>query len=119
MYAGITYVETYLYDSDVRHKQSAEAVGGGAMFAVAKGKGIQAHREWNGTLHSYISFNRTEEWVKSIDFSNPAAAKAQVAKEFEGWAPELRALILDGEPHLYPVRSTRCPRITSGRAWLV
>lgn len=31
VYAGITYVETYLYDSDTRHKASAEAVGSGAI----------------------------------------------------------------------------------------
>jgi 2-polyprenyl-6-methoxyphenol hydroxylase-like FAD-dependent oxidoreductase len=44
-YAGITYVETYLYDCDAHHKASADADGGGMMFAMAAGKGIMAHRE--------------------------------------------------------------------------
>jgi len=96
-YVGITYVETYLFDSDTRHEPSAEAVGGGALFAVAPGKGIMAHREPNGVLHTYVALNKPEDWAIGIDFSDPATASACVAKEFDGWAPELTALITDGE----------------------
>ena len=39
-YVGTSFIETYLFDSDTRHQASAEAVGGGALFAVAPGKGI-------------------------------------------------------------------------------
>jgi len=96
-YVGITYVETYLYDNDTRHKASAEAVGGGALFALTPGKGIMAHREPNGVLHTYVALKKPEDWITGINFSDPAAAVACVAKEFEDWAPELTALITDGE----------------------
>jgi 2-polyprenyl-6-methoxyphenol hydroxylase-like FAD-dependent oxidoreductase len=96
-YAGITYIETYLYDSDARHKASAEAVGGGALFAMAPGKGIMAHREPNGILHAYVALKKPEGWIAGIDFSDTAAIAACVAEEFNGWAPELTALITDGE----------------------
>jgi 2-polyprenyl-6-methoxyphenol hydroxylase-like FAD-dependent oxidoreductase len=96
-YVGITYVETYLYDSDTRHKASAETVGGGALFALTPGKGIIAHREPNGVLHTYVALKKPEDWITGINFSDPAAAVACVAKEFEDWAPELTALITDGE----------------------
>ena len=96
-YAGITYVETYLFDSDTAHKASADAVGGGGMFALAPGKGIQAHREPNGALHTYAALKKPEDWIGAIDFSDPAAVLACVAQEFLGWAPELTALITDGE----------------------
>jgi 2-polyprenyl-6-methoxyphenol hydroxylase-like FAD-dependent oxidoreductase len=96
-YAGITYVETYLYDSDARHKASAKAVGGGALFAMAPGKGIMAHREPNGVLHTYVALKKPEDWIAGIDFSDPAAAVACVAEEFDGWAPQLTALITNGE----------------------
>src|ERR1700678_4230004 len=39
-YVGTSFIETYLFDSDNRHKRSAEAVGGGALFAVAPGKAV-------------------------------------------------------------------------------
>src|SRR5689334_7508919 len=42
-YVGTTYMETYLLDADARHPASAKAVGGGAMLALAPGKGIVAH----------------------------------------------------------------------------
>jgi 2-polyprenyl-6-methoxyphenol hydroxylase-like FAD-dependent oxidoreductase len=102
VYAGMTYVETYLYDSDARHKASAEAVGGGMLFAMAPGKGIMAHREPKGVLHTYVGLKKPEDWIASIDFSDPAAVVACVAKEFVGWAPELTALITDGETSPVP-----------------
>jgi 2-polyprenyl-6-methoxyphenol hydroxylase-like FAD-dependent oxidoreductase len=101
-YVGTSFIETYLFDSDTRHKASAEAVGGGALFALSPGKGIAAHREPNGVLHTYVELNKPKDWIDSIDFSDPAAALARVAEEFDGWAPELTALITDGETNPVP-----------------
>jgi len=120
-YVGTSFIETYLFDSDTHHKASAEAVGGGALFALAPGKGIAAHREPNGVLHTYVEMNKPKEWIDSIDFSDQVAALACVAAEFDGWASELRALITDGETapvprsiHALPVdhRWDRVPGVT-------
>jgi len=121
MYAGASFIETYLFDSDNNHKASAEAVGGGALFAVAPGKGIFAHREPKGVLHTYVQLIKPEEWIASIDFSESVTALARVADEFRGWAPQLTALITDGETdpvprpiHALPVehRWDRVPGVT-------
>jgi 2-polyprenyl-6-methoxyphenol hydroxylase-like FAD-dependent oxidoreductase len=96
-YVGTSFVETYLFDSDTRHPASARAVGGGALFAVVPGKGITAHRESGGTLHTYAQFSKPQDWLAGIDFTDPAAATARVAREFDGWAPELTALITDSD----------------------
>jgi len=96
-YVGKTYIETYLYDADERHPAAAEAVGGGALFASAPGKGIFAHREAGNVLHAYVALNRPAEWIAGIDFTDATAATARVAAEFEGWAPALTALITDSE----------------------
>ena len=101
-YVGTSFIETYLFDSDTRHKASADAVGGGALFAPAPGKGIFAHREPNGVLHTYVQLNKPKDWIDSIDFSDPVAAKARVAEEFDGWTPALTALITDGETDPVP-----------------
>ena len=106
-YVGTVFVETYLFDCDTRHKASAQAVGEGAMFALAPGKGIAAHREPDGVLHTYVQLNQSSDWIDSIDQSDPAAVLATVAKAFDGWAPELTALITDGEtaPVVRPIHS--------------
>ena len=96
-YVGTSFIETYLYDADERHPAAAKAVGGGALFAVAPGKGFLAHREPDGVLHAYVALSKPKEWTAGIDFADPAAATAQVAAEFTGWAPGLTALITDGE----------------------
>ncbi|NTX17356.1 FAD-dependent monooxygenase [Myxococcus sp. CA056] len=101
-YVGISFIETYLFNADARHPASAKAVGGGAMLALTPGKGIQAHRETNGVLHTYVALTRPREWMAGIDFANPKAAKARVAAEFDGWEPALTALITDGETDLVP-----------------
>jgi hypothetical protein len=61
-----------------------------------------AHREPNGVLQTYVGLKKPEDWIAGIDFSDPAAAVACVAEEFDGWAPELTALITDGETDPVP-----------------
>ncbi len=97
VYVGMAFIETYLFDCDTRHLPSARAVGGGALFALAPGKGILAHREPDGVLHTYVALEKPEQWLADIDFGRPAAALARVAAEFDGWTPALTALITDGE----------------------
>jgi hypothetical protein len=51
-HASTSFVERYLLDADARHPLTAKAVGGGALYALVPGKGIIAHREPNGVLHT-------------------------------------------------------------------
>ncbi|MEU6476657.1 NAD(P)/FAD-dependent oxidoreductase [Streptomyces sp. NPDC047017] len=113
-YTGTSFVETYLYDADTRHPAAAKAVGGGAMYALAPGKGIQAHRESGGTLHTYVALRRPKEWFDGVDFTDAAAATARIAQEFDGWAPELTALLTDGDtaPVLRPLYT-----LPTGHRW--
>ncbi|WP_433201811.1 FAD-dependent oxidoreductase [Dactylosporangium sp. CS-047395] len=106
-YTGTCFIETYLYDADTRHPAPAAAVGTGAMAAVIPGKGIQAHREANAVLHTYVALSKPLDWFAAIDFADAPAATARIVAEFEGWAPELTALITDGEtpPVLRPIHA--------------
>ena len=96
-YVGTTFIETYLHDADERHPATAEAVGGGSLLALTPGKGIVAHRESGGIIHTYVQLNRAVDWVADIDFTDASVATARIAAEFDGWAPELTALITDGD----------------------
>jgi 2-polyprenyl-6-methoxyphenol hydroxylase-like FAD-dependent oxidoreductase len=108
-YVGTVFIETYLHDVDARHPATARAVGGGALFALSPGKGLTVHREVGGILHTYVQLNRSADWIDAIDFTDAASAKATVAAEFDGWAPELTALITDGETALVPRRIFTLP----------
>ncbi|MFJ8010366.1 FAD-dependent oxidoreductase [Streptomyces fagopyri] len=120
-YVGRSFVETYLFDADIRHPAGAKAVGGGSLFALARGKGIQAHRESGGTLHTYVALSEPLDWFAGVDFTDSAAATTRIAQEFDGWAPELTALITDSDTtpvlrtlHALPVehRWERVPGVT-------
>jgi 2-polyprenyl-6-methoxyphenol hydroxylase-like FAD-dependent oxidoreductase len=101
-YTGASFIETFLFHGDTRHKASAEAIGSGTLMAVAPGKAILAHRYADGTLHTYAALNKPEDW---FDFSDARASLARIAEQFQGWAPQLTALISHGEtdPVLRPI----------------
>jgi 2-polyprenyl-6-methoxyphenol hydroxylase-like FAD-dependent oxidoreductase len=113
-YVGTSFIETYLYDADERHPATAKAVGAGSMSALVPGKGIIAHREPGGVLHTYVALSRPAEWIAGIDFTDAAAATARVAAEFDGWAPELTALITDGDTAPVPRAVSALP---AGHRW--
>ncbi|MFE3939658.1 FAD-dependent oxidoreductase, partial [Streptomyces goshikiensis] len=46
---------------------------------------------------TYVMLARPQDWFAAIDFTDPAAAAARIAREFDGWAPELTALITEGD----------------------
>ncbi|MFC7864882.1 FAD-dependent oxidoreductase [Streptomyces murinus] len=113
-YTGRSVVETYLYDAATRHPATAKAVGGGSMMVPARNREIFAHRERDDTLHAYVGLTRTQDWFAAVDFTDPAAAAARIAAEFEGWAPELTALITatDTAPVLRPLHA-----LPAGTRW--
>jgi 2-polyprenyl-6-methoxyphenol hydroxylase-like FAD-dependent oxidoreductase len=94
-YAGTSFVETYLYEADTRHPAAAKAVGGGSMASNGPNpdRAINAHRESGDTLHTYVALTESLDWFAALDFTDPAAVTARIAREFDGWAPELTALI--------------------------
>ncbi|WP_433173517.1 FAD-dependent oxidoreductase [Actinoallomurus sp. CA-150999] len=96
-YVGVSVVETFLFDGDTRHPAVAEAVGAGSLFALAPGKGILAHRESGGTLHTYTQLLKPQDWLADTDVTDAATVTARVVGEFGGWAPELTALITESD----------------------
>ncbi|MCF3118351.1 FAD-dependent monooxygenase [Streptomyces arenae] len=97
-YVGRSVVETSLHDADIRYPATAGAVGAGTLVALdpdEHGKWFVAHRE-KGALRGYFMLTRPQEWFAEIDFTDAAGAAARIAEEFEGWAPELTALITGG-----------------------
>jgi hypothetical protein len=41
------------------------------LFALAPGKGFLAHRESDGSLHIYIALKSSQDWINSLDFTEP------------------------------------------------
>ncbi len=78
-YVGTVFVETYRFDADRCHPASAEAVGGGSMSAPVPGKGIFAHRESEGVLHTHVQLTRDRAWVDALDSADGPAALERVA----------------------------------------
>ncbi|MGP2441712.1 FAD-dependent oxidoreductase [Streptomyces sp. JW3] len=113
-YTGKSVVETYLFDAPARHPAVAKTVGGGSMIAPRPGREIFAHREKDDTLHAYVGLAEPLDWFAAVDFTDAAAAAARIAAEFDGWAPELTALITDSDvpPALRPLYA-----LPAGHRW--
>ena len=102
-YTGISFVETYLHNVDARHTATAHVVGDGGMSALEPGRGLMAQRESGNVIHTYIGLAKLDGWTSSIDASNQEAVLAHTLAEFNGWAPELTALVTDTDTP--PVRA--------------
>ncbi|WP_411104973.1 FAD-dependent oxidoreductase [Streptomyces sp. cmx-4-9] len=119
-YTGISFVETDLFEADTRHVRSAAVIGDGFFLCLGDERGFLAHRETDGSLHVYTALKADEGWLDTIDFTDPAAAKAAVLTRFEGWNEGLRGLVADAQAitprriHALPVghRWDRVPGVT-------
>ncbi len=118
-YIGVTFFEIRLHDVERSHRVAAEAVGSGAMYALAPDKAIAVHREAGDVLHTYVQLRCPAEWAMEV--ANDGDAISLLAVEFNGWAPEITALITEGETapvarmiHSLPVghRWERVPGVT-------
>ncbi|MFG1796638.1 FAD-dependent oxidoreductase [Nocardia sp. NPDC049149] len=118
-YSGISFVECDLLDAAAEHPATVELTGGGAMFALADGKGLLSHHETDGSVHTYVA--AAVDWASQLDTSDTAGAKAAVLEHFHDWDARLRALIADAEEplvvrpiHALPVghRWDRVPGVT-------
>ncbi len=96
-YIGTSFIELYLYDIDNNHKSIANVIGNGTLMALAPGRGILGHKETNGTFHAYVAINQSQDWISKINLSEPKSAALKIANEFEGWANDLKAIILEGK----------------------
>ena len=95
----MSILETFLFEADTRYPDTAKAVGGGFMGALASGRAIMAHRERGDTLHAYT--------LITARFDGATDAIAQIVQAFDGWAPELTALLTETDvaPVLRPTHS--------------
>ncbi|GGS60620.1 FAD-dependent oxidoreductase [Streptomyces griseoviridis] len=102
LYIGTCFIEIALSADGHDCQASVAAIGSGTLMAVAPGKGIIAHRYADGHVRGYVALNKTEEWMRSIDFGDPAAGLRRLA---DGWSPLLTAFVTqsDAEPWLRPI----------------
>ncbi|MFE2358428.1 FAD-dependent oxidoreductase [Streptomyces parvulus] len=106
-YSGTCFVEIALGSDGRTHRAGVAAIGSGTLMAVAPGKGIIAHRYADGRVRGYVALNRSEEWMRSIDFGDPSVGLGRVAGEFDGWSPLLTAFVTESEaePWLRPIHA--------------
>jgi 2-polyprenyl-6-methoxyphenol hydroxylase-like FAD-dependent oxidoreductase len=113
-YTGTCLLELHVDADDPRAAAAAGVIGAGTLMAVAPGQGILAHRNADGSIHTYVAVNRPEEWLAT---DRPITA-ARIATLFDGWTGSLRALIDDGEkvPVMRPIYAlpplVAWPRVT-------
>lgn len=101
-YTGVSFVEADL-------REPRDVVGAGSLMALGERKAFLAHRESDGGNHVYVAVTAPVDWLDTIDFTDPTAAKAAVLSRFEGWADELRALVAEADGPLVPRRVHALP----------
>ena len=103
VYTGTCFLELHFDADEPRARDAAAVIGSGTLMAVAPCQGILAHRNADGSIHTYVAVNRPEAWLKD----DMQTATEQVAALFNGWAPSLRQLIADSDemPIVRPIHA--------------
>ncbi|MFI6344219.1 FAD-dependent oxidoreductase [Streptomyces sp. NPDC050560] len=108
-YAGITHVEIRVGDAAARHPELARLVGPGMLFALSENKGLLGHG--GADLEIGASLRVPRDWLDAsgVDWSDPAAARAALLKEFADWSPALTDLIRHCDAAITPRRIHALP----------
>lgn len=100
-YCGLTFIEFGIDDVDASHPELSKLVGRGKIGAEGDGRSMIVQRNANAHLRGYAIFRVPPDWAeRTFDFASPAAARARLIAEFDGWAPRLVALIAAGNDHI-------------------
>jgi 2-polyprenyl-6-methoxyphenol hydroxylase-like FAD-dependent oxidoreductase len=101
-YCGISYLELHLSDVAERHPDSAALVGPGVFFALADNKALMAHGGKN--IHLGASLRVPQDWTVKcgVDWSDAAAVRDFLVKEFAAWSVELKDLIRNCDDTIIP-----------------
>jgi 2-polyprenyl-6-methoxyphenol hydroxylase-like FAD-dependent oxidoreductase len=110
-YCGISHVEISVPDAS-RHPELAALVGPGMIFALSDGKGFLGHG--GNRLELGASFRVSRDWLTTVDWTDPAAARAALLTEFADWSTSLTDLIRHCDDTLTPRQIFALP---SGHRW--
>ena len=113
-YCGISYLELHLADVRERYPALAALVGTGVMFALSDNKALMGHGGRH--IHLGASLRVPEHWTVSsgVDWSDVAAARAALLKEFADWSPALQDLIRNCDDPIIPRLIYALP---TGHSW--
>lgn len=111
-HTGQHVVELGIPDVDRTHPDLAAMVGRGNYWVLGDGLSLSAQRNGDGRVRVYLGFFHTaEDWITTsgIPFDDPAAARARLIEEFDGWDPRFTALIAACDDTVQPRSITTLP----------
>ena len=109
---GQNVVELGIPDIDRTYPDLAAMVGRGNYWVLGDGKSLAAQRNGDGRVRVGLSFyNTAEDWfaTSGIPFDDPAAAKARLIEELDGWDARFTALIAACDDTVLPRSITTLP----------
>ena len=102
-YSGLAFIEFGIDDVDRRHPALSALVGHGKLDAEGDGKGLIVQRNGHAHLRGYAVFRVPVAWVeRTFDFGDAAAVRAQLLRQFDGFAEGLLDLIRASNDQLVP-----------------
>ena len=103
-YSGVTFIETRVSAPDKRHPEISKLVGPGTIMVTGDNRAMMAQRNGSDHIRVYVILRVPEDWARTsgIDFSQPAQARQQLLKHFEGWAPRVTSMLAQSDDTFIP-----------------
>lgn len=93
-YSGLTFIEFGIDDVDRRHPALATLVGQGKLDVSGDARLLVVQRNANAHLRGYAILRVPTDWAaQQLDWSSPDATRRSLLAQFEGWHPDVLALL--------------------------
>ncbi|MGY2291860.1 FAD-dependent oxidoreductase [Pseudomonas sp. SDO528_S397] len=114
-YSGLTFIEFSIDDVDRRHPDIARLVGHGKLEVVGDAKALIVQRNADAHLRGYAVFRVPADWARqSLDLASPHAARRALLAQFNGWHPDILALLQAANDRFVPLTINALP---IGHCW--
>ncbi|MGV1793479.1 FAD-dependent oxidoreductase [Rhizobium sp. A37_96] len=104
IYSGVTFVQTWIEEAQMRHPELAALVGHGNIMALGENRGLMAQRNGNGDIRVYVALRLPEHWARNRPYgwTDSEAVRADLLRPFDGWAETILALLRHSDPIFQP-----------------
>ena len=103
-FAGMTAIESAVYNAETASPQIFKLLNGGKIFAMGDSKSLIVSSKGDGSMAFYTGCNSTENWSKEsgIDFNDKIQVLEWFKKEFDGWDDIWQELFINAGPKFIP-----------------
>lgn len=98
-YTGVSFLEAWFHEVEIRHPEVAALVGQGSAAAADGERGLFAQCNSGGHIRVYVIQRIPADWIsaRGLTVKDTDAIRAHLLDQYRDWSPALRRLIAEND----------------------